>query len=215
MEVVEARHLWLHNRSDTGPLSVSGETCPHYLLLVDTDLERLGPVAKCAPPLRGHDEVERLKQQLLSGGIDIVASDHSPAPQSLKESDDVFDVWGGISGVQSTLPALLTIDVPPQQAATLTATNAARRFAIAGKGEIAVGFDADLTLVDVDAAYTLTRDMLLDRHKLSPYVGRTFRGRVKRTILRGQTIFRDGQIVGASRGRLVTPARGGVKSAGR
>lgn len=188
---------------------VTIETCPHYLLLNEMDLIERGASAKCAPPVRPQAEVEKLRHDLAAGRIDIVASDHSPAPASMKTGSDAFAIWGGIAGVQSTLPALLTLGVSPGRAAQLTATNVAARFGIADKGEIKTGFDADVALVDVDATFTLTRDMLFDRHKLSPYVGRQFRGLVKRTIVRGQTVFHDGRMVGTSRGRLVTPKRGG------
>ena len=190
-------------------INVTSETCPHYLLLTAGDLRTLGASAKCAPPLREPHVADALRQRLVEGKIDLVASDHSPAPASMKTGDDAFKIWGGISGVQSTLPALLTIGVPPTQAAMLTATNVTERFGIARKGEVKIGYDADLALVDVDATYTLTRDMLLDRHKLSPYVGRRFTGLVKRTIARGQTIFQDGKMVGTSRGRFVQPERSG------
>jgi allantoinase len=74
------------------------------------------------------------------------------------------------------------------------------------RGKIEIGYDADLAIVDSNDRYTLTKEMLLDRHKLSPYVGREFRGRITRTILRGQTIFRDGNITSAPNGQLVRPS---------
>ena len=182
------------------------ETCPHYLLLNQDDLLAKGACAKCAPPVRHRREAKKLRSDLITGRIDIVASDHSPAPASMKTGDDAFAIWGGISGVQSTLPALITFGLTLHRVAHLTATNVAGIFGIAGKGRIEPMFDADLALVDLDGTYTLTRDMLLDRHKLSPYVGRQFRGLVTRTIARGQTIFQDGKTVGTSRGRLIQPA---------
>jgi allantoinase len=191
---------------------VSYETCPHYFLLTEDDLPVLGPRAKCAPPIRPHGHAEHLKYMFSSGEITFVASDHSPSPPSMKEGDDFFNVWGGISGVQSTLSAMLSIE-DPAVVAEYTSANIARRFALPVKGYIKPYHDADFALVDVRAEYTLTRDMLLDRHKLSPYVGRTFRGVVKRTIVRGHTVFRDGKIVaGDFRGRLVKPER--VRKAG-
>jgi allantoinase len=139
----------------------------------------------------------------------FVASDHSPAPASMKQGDDFFKIWGGVAGVQSTLSAVLGVKpvLPLHTVADYTATAVARRFGVGRKGRVAGGFDADLALVDVAAEYTLTRDMLLDRHKLSPYVGRRFRGLVRRTMVRGHTVFLDGKIVGDFRGRLVKPAR--------
>ena len=85
---------------------VSIETCPHYLFFTEDDVERLGAVAKCAPPLRDAIEQDALWTQLLAGAVDIVASDHSPAPPDMK-SGDFAQAWGGIAGVQSTLAVLL------------------------------------------------------------------------------------------------------------
>jgi allantoinase len=178
----------------------------------------LGAVAKCAPPLREAGDVERLRSQFRFGGIEFVASDHSPAPPLMKLADDFFEVWGGIAGVQSTLATMLSLFPEPSPhwlpaVAAYTATLVADRFAVVGKGVIRPRADADLSLVDVGAQYTLTRDMLLDRHKLSPYVGRTFRGVVRRTFVRGHTVFQDGRTVGDFRGRLVTPDRKGAARA--
>jgi allantoinase len=193
-------------------VSVTCETCAHYLLLSEEDACHIGAPAKCAPPLRHYTEQSRLQRLLHEGAIDFVASDHSPAPASMKAGDDVFGIWGGIAGVQSTLAGLLSfrprLPLPLDLVGRLAASNAAHRFAIARKGRIAPGFDADLALIDAEATYALTRDMLLDRHKLSPYVGRTFHGLVKRTIARGRTIFADGKMVGDDhRGRLIKPTR--------
>ena len=212
MEVVEGKHATY----DPGvePPMITGETCPHYLTLTEDDVEQIGAAAKCAPPLRSREQVERLRVQLGHGGIDLVASDHSPAPTSMKRDPNFFKVWGGVSGIQSTLSILLDLTVPLTRVAELTSECAAKRFGIDGKGQMKAGNDVDLALVDIGASYELTRDMLLDRHKHSPYVGRTFRGVVKRTIVRGHTVFLDGRIVADDfRGRLVTPAR--RKGAGR
>lgn len=202
-EVIDARsHIEGH-----GNAQITAETCPHYLLLNEEDVERIGAAAKCAPPIRSRADVERLWRHVEHGGIDLVASDHSPAPASMKSSPDFFQIWGGIAGVQSTLSALLSRDppLPLPRVAKLTATTPAQRFGIHGKGDIEVGFDADLALVDVGGRFTLTREMLQDRHKLSPYVGRDFRGVLKRTIVRGQSVMIDGKPAGDFRGKLIKP----------
>ncbi|MEM8782050.1 MAG: allantoinase AllB [Planctomycetota bacterium] len=189
-------------------VDVTCETCPHYLTLTLSDTLRIGPNAKCAPPIRTDANRDALQELARQGGFDFIASDHSPSPSGLKASRDIFDVWGGIAGVQSTLSAVLSLDppLPLTQVARLTATHAARRFGLAGKGVIAPGFDADLALVDLHRTFTLTRDMLLDRHRLSPYIGRTFTGLPIRTLLRGHTIALDGEAVGHPLGRLITPS---------
>jgi allantoinase len=129
----------------------------------------------------------------------------------MKAGGDFFDVWGGISGVQSTLAALLTAghhrrELPLGAVAALGAAAPAARFGLAAtKGRVAVGLDADLALVDVGATRTLRREDLLDRHRQSPYVGQTFSGSAVRTVLRGETVAVEGGPVGPPRGRFVRP----------
>jgi allantoinase len=184
---------------------VTCETCPHYLALSTHDLHRLGAKAKCAPPLRSPGDIDELWNDLIDGKFAFVASDHSPSPESMKTGDDPFAMWGGIAGVQSTLAILLSHGprLPLPQIANLLSTHAADRFKIPNKGRIATGYDADLALVDINACYELTPKMLLDRHKLSPYVGRTFHGVVMQTLVRGNTVFQNGKTVGNFRGRLI------------
>jgi allantoinase len=193
-----------------GKVDLSLETCPHFYLLDGDDVARIGPTAKCAPPIRYSASINRVWDSVVQGTIDIVASDHSPSPPAMKKESDFFSSWGGIAGVQSTLPSLFILEptIPLQRVAQLIAGTPARRFGIPNKGQIAADFDADFALIDLYGEYTLTREMLLDRHKLSPYVGRTFRGKIIRTILRGQTIFLDSKIIGEPRGQFIRPAIG-------
>jgi allantoinase len=192
-------------------VDVSLETCPHYLAFSEDDLETLGAVGKCAPPLRPAADVDALWQALVAGTIPIVASDHSPSPPTMKQGDDFFKVWGGISGCQTTLPLMLTEGfrartVVLDAIARWTACAAAARFRLERKGRLSLGRDADIALVDLDAAWTLAPDDLRYRHRHSPYVGRRLHGRVRQTILRGRTIMRDGEPTGPARGRLLKPA---------
>ncbi|SPE43012.1 Allantoinase [Candidatus Sulfopaludibacter sp. SbA3] len=184
-------------------VDLSIETCAHYLYFTEEDMVRLGAVAKCAPPLRPAVERDALCAALLRGEIDIVGSDHSPAPLSMKQDENFFHVWGGIAGVQSTLAVLLERSCKPARIAAVAAFNPAQRFGIVGKGRLAVGNDADFTLVDLGSRYTVTGDTLFQRHGLSPYIGASLPGVVRRTVLRGETVFAGG-IVGEPRGRMVT-----------
>jgi allantoinase len=192
-------------------VNVSCETCPHYLVLTEDDLERLGAVAKCAPPLRPRTEVEALWEHVRVGTLSMVASDHSPAPASLKAGDDFFRIWGGISGCQSILPLLLADGyaargLPLEVIARCTAGYPAERFGLApDRGALIVGAQADLALVDLDHEYEVAADDLRYRHRHSPYVGRAARGRVIRTLVRGITVQRDGVCIDRSVGRLVRP----------
>jgi allantoinase len=183
------------------------ETCPHYLLLSEEDVVALGAPAKCSPPLRAVEEREKLVAQVAAGRVDTVGSDNSPSPPEMKTSPDFFSVWGGIAGIQSTLRVLLTLDLPPRLIADLVSENVARRFKLPGKGGIRVGSDADISLVDLSGTAVVRTEELLSRHRLSPYIGRTLRGEVKRTFVRGLTVFRDGKVTAEPVGRFVRPAQ--------
>jgi allantoinase len=191
-------------------VDVSIETCPHYLFFAEEDVERLGAVAKCAPPLRPAAERAALWDAVLDGRVDVVASDHSPSEPSLKEGD-FMSAWGGIAGVQTTLSVMLgghhDRGLALERVAALLCERPARRLRLGGKGPLAVGYDADFALVDVQRSFTLAAGDLHQRHKMSPYVGASFRGSVRRTIRRGETIFLDGRITARTQGRFIRPRR--------
>jgi allantoinase len=146
--------------------------------------------------------------------VDLVASDHSPCPAADKKKGehDIWQAWGGIAGIQATLPVLLTGGVHArglslERVAVLTATAPARLFGLyPRKGAIAIGADADFALVDAQRTWTFGPEQLHARSGISPYLGREFRGANVRTIVRGRTVFADGEIVGeAGWGKLVKP----------
>jgi len=195
-------------------LSVTAETCPHYLSFTEEDFARVGPALKCAPPIRDAAARERLWTALLEGRVDLVGSDHSPCPAADKQKGehDVWEAWGGVAGIQATLPVLLTEGVHGrglslERLADLTATAPARLFGLyPRKGAIAVGADADFALVDPGRTWTFSAEQLQTRSGISPYLGRTFRGAAVRTIVRGRTVFADGEVVGTPGwGMLVRP----------
>lgn len=191
--VAEAKERGVH---------VTSETCPHYLFFDHKDYERIGPAAKCAPPLRSREDVENLWDCVLGGLVDTVASDHSPCvwEDKAKGMDDIWKAWGGISGIQTMLPVLLTEGVhkrglPLPSLVRMLSGNPARIFGVyPQKGSLQPGADADLVVVDLDKEWTLSADQLFYKNKHSAYVGYTFKGSVERTILRGVTIFQAGEI---------------------
>jgi len=181
-------------------VDVTCETCPHYLTLTETDVEQIGAAAKCAPPIRSQAAHDALWTHLIQHEhIDFITSDHSPAPMTLKESDNFFEVWGGIASCQSTISLLLTFGhyqqrpyqkiLSLQRISALTSHNVAQRFGLQNKGRIAVGMDADLALWDIEATYTLTADDLAYQHKISPYIGMDLRGQVIKTWVMGKQVY--------------------------
>jgi allantoinase len=191
-------------------VDVSGETCPHYVLYADYELERLGGIGKCAPPLRSTIFQGNLWDSLVGGKIPIVVSDHSPSTADLKQSDDFNAVWGGISGCQSTRQLLLAqAQLGIGSIAAITSTNIAQRFRMEGKGDIAPGLDADMWIVALDHKDVVRSESLLYRNPFSAHEGQAIRGRTIRTLVRGQTAYADGKPATNPIGRFLRPWRGG------
>lgn len=190
------------NEAKQKGLDITVETCPHYLSLTLKDLEEKGGVAKCCPPLRDDQEVDQLWEAIVNGEIDVIASDHSPAPADMKTivDGDYFVAWGGISGAQSTLNIMLTEghfnrQLSLERIVELTSTNPAKLFGLyPQKGVISVNSDADLVMVDLNESFELKKEDLFYRHKHSPYIGKEFRGKVTTTIVNGQVVFENGNI---------------------
>lgn len=158
---------------------VTTETCPHYLTLDASDR----PEARCFPPLRDADERARLWARVRVGGIDCVASDHSPCPPERRGT------WAGIDSAGMAIPLLLSSGLlSPVQVARLT-TTAATLLRLWRKGAVAVGFDGDLALVDMDQSWAVTADSQWSRHRQSPYVGHVVTSRVVSTLVRGRVVY--------------------------
>jgi allantoinase len=210
VHVSTGRGVALVSEARARGVDVSCETCPHYLVFTEEDVERIGALAKCAPPIRSAEHHDALWRALADGTLPMVASDHSPAPAAMKQNADFFRIWGGISGCQSLLQLMLTEgyfarDLPLSTLARVTSEYVAGRFGLPGKGRIAVGMDADLAFVDLEAETTLQAEDLFYRHRHSPYTGMQLHGRIVRTLVRGATVYHDGKIVAEPLGRLVTP----------
>ena len=186
-------------------VDVTGETCPHYLLYVEDDLERLGGLGKCAPPLRTAADRDGLWRMLDEGTLPMVVSDHSPSTLALKQGDDYSRLWGGISGCQSTRQLLLGRALALETLAAVTSTNVARRFGLARKGDVAPGFDADLWLVYVDHDDVVRREDLLYLNRFSVHEGHRIAGRTVMTLVRGEIVYADGGVAGRQTGRFIRP----------
>ena len=182
---------------------VTNETCPQYLLLDEKDYLRIGATAKCAPVIRPREMVEDLWDCVLAGQVDVIASDHSPCLPSQKAgaAHDVWQIWGGISGVQTMLPGLLTEGVHKRGLSLsalvrMMSANPARIFGLyPRKGSLFPGADADFTVVDLDKEWTLETDQLLYQNKHSAFIGYQYRGTVTQTFVRGNCVYRDEQII--------------------
>jgi allantoinase len=180
---------------------LSVETCPHYLTFTAEEIADGATEFKCAPPIRERDNREKLWRALGDATIDLLASDHSPCPPSLKLLDegDFFRAWGGIASLQLSLPVVWTEACSRGHSlADLARWMCSGPARLAGlvskKGAIAAGYDADLVIFDAEAKFRVDPAALQHRHKLTPYAGRELMGVVKATLLRGREIF-DGKTV--------------------
>jgi allantoinase len=214
VHVSSARGLAAVDSARSKGVAITAETCPHYLAFSEEDFERIGPPLKCAPPIRDAASRDALWAEVLAGRVDVIGSDHSPCPAADKEKgeDDIWEAWGGVAGIQATLPVLFTDGVHArglslERIAYLTATAPAQLFGLyPRKGAIAVGADADFAIVDPDQRWTFGSSDLQTRSGVSAYLGRKFAGKVVRTIVRGKTVFADGTVVGAPGwGQFVRP----------
>ncbi|XJZ28687.1 allantoinase AllB [Bacillota bacterium Lsc_1132] len=191
---------------------VTLESCAHYFTISTAQFEEIGPLAKCSPPLRDEAAQAKLWQKLMEGKIDLLTSDHSPCPPEMKysASNNMFEVWGGISGCQNNVDlmfdeAVLKRNLPVTDFVRMIAYNPAQRFHFPMKGEIAVSKDADMILLDSNQSYVVQKEDLYYRHKQSPYVGRKINCRVTKTFVRGNLVFDINKgIIGEPIGKLVT-----------
>ncbi|WP_028612797.1 allantoinase [Paenibacillus harenae] len=191
-------------------MDVTVETCPHYLVLTSSDLDRKGAAAKCSPPLRDDGEREKLWDAVAAGDLDMISSDHSPCPVSMKEADNFFDAWGGIAGAQSSVELVIgeghvRRGIPLPLLSRLLSGGPAERFGLqSAKGEIRIGMDADLVLVDLNKTYILEAAHLYHRHKHSPYISETMHCKVAATYLAGRRVYDAEQgVSGRMQGRWV------------
>lgn len=181
-------------------MNVTVETCPHYLLFNHQDLIEKGAIAKCAPPLRLQDEQEKLVSLLIEGKFDMVSSDHSPCPFDMKDpaTHTLFQAWGGISGGQFSLLAMIELalkyKLPFPKVAQYTAKGPAERFGLSEtKGEIKEGLDADFAIVSLATPHTVTENNFFAKHKQSLYMKHTFPCSLVTTIQRGSDLYHHNQ----------------------
>jgi allantoinase len=196
----------LHDARRAG-LPVTAETCPHYLTFAAEEILDGATAWKCAPPIRERSNRERLWDGLAQGTLDLVASDHSPAPPALKclETGDFVRAWGGIASLELGLAATWTgardrgHDLG--DLARWCATRPAELAGLARKGRIAPGCDADLTVFDPEARFTVVPDRLRQRHPVTPYAGMVLKGVVRQTFVRGRCVYEGGAFQGGTMGR--------------
>ena len=190
-------------------VDVSLESCVHYFAISAEEFEKIGNKAKCAPPLRKIKDQERLWKQLLKGNIDWITSDHAPCTEDLKKGN-VFEAWAGINGCQNNVDIMFDLAVKKRGMSIskfidLISIAPAKRFNLPDKGEISVGKDADIILLNSNTSYTLKKEDLYYKNKFSPYENRKIDCRITKTIVRGNTVYDlERGIIEKPIGKLIT-----------
>jgi allantoinase len=188
-------------------LEVTTETCPQYLIFTVEDLKRRGSILKTAPPLGREEDQNELWEGLKDGSIDFICSDHAAGkyPEE-KSSPDIWKNYAGIPGIQLVVPTMLHYGYHSgrlnlTEIQKLMSENAAKRYGLyPQKGAIQIGYDADFTIIDLDKEWTVEPSKLESKGKYSPLTGKTLRGKIYMTILRGEIVYKDDEGVIGEKG---------------
>ncbi len=184
---------YLANHKDVASVEVT----PHHLTLDDTAYTRLGTYVQMNPPVRDKSHQEKIWTGVANGVADILGSDHAPHTRSEKEHA-YPDSHAGMTGVQTLVPTMLNHvnegRLSLERFVDMTSAGPNRLFGIAGKGRIAVGYDADLTIVDLKRQETITNDWIVSRAGWTPYDGLTVTGWPVGTVVRGQRVMWQGEL---------------------
>ena len=193
---------------------ITAESGPHYLFLCEEDADRLGPYVKFAPPARPRNETAKFWKQILDGKIDTLGSDHGAHERENKEKGwaDIWQAGNGALGVETMLPMMLSEGVGKgllslRQVVSLICTNPAKIFGIyPQKGALHAGSDADLVILDMNRKHTIRAGELRTKQKHTPFDGVTVKGMPVLTMVRGEVVMENGEVVGKpGHGRFVKP----------
>lgn len=183
--------------------AVTGETSTNYLLFTRETMEERGPYAKVDPPLRGKDDQLRLWEALNDGTIDVLASDHAPYTKEEKERgwENIFDAPSGGVVIETTLPLMLDAVnrdmISLERLVEVFSTNPAMMNGLyPKKGDIVLGADADLVVADMGKPFQIRGEDLQTIQKITPYEGMRGKGAPVMTMVRGEIVYEDGQVVG-------------------
>ncbi len=191
-------------------VDITAESCPHYLTFSAEDVPEGGTAFKCAPPIRAVTHREALWRGVKDGTCEMIVSDHSPAPPSLKavEAGDFSAAWGGIASLELSLAAVWTEastrGFSPSDVARWMSERPARLCGLGGrKGAIRPGYDADVIVWNPDARRNVSSRSLQQRHQLTPYQGRTLLGAVDAAYLRGTRIWDARGLLASAQGECL------------
>ena len=187
-------------------LLITAETCTQYIYFNAEDIPDGNCIYKCAPPIREKANNEQLKQAFLTGVLDFITTDHSPAPPSIKEIEtgNLKKAWGGIAGMQFLLNGSWTAlkdTLTLEQFIPLVTSKPAQFIKANKKGAIEVGNDADFVIWNPEDISVIKESDVLFRYKISPYIAQTLSGVVLETIVNGATVYKNKSITNKNKGK--------------
>ncbi len=185
-------------------MNITTETCPHYLLTTSEYMKKMGPFAKIIPPLRSEEDRLALWRGLAEGTIDYICSDHAPHSKSNKMAGwkNIWEAGNGNPGTETLLPLMLDRvnkgDLTLQKLAYYLSARPAQVFNIyPKKGSLLVGTDADITVVDMDAEWTIKAENMYSKSReTSMFNGWNVKGKPVMTVVRGEVVAEEGIVVG-------------------
>lgn len=186
-------------------------------LLLDTENCKMGPFAKVNPPIRPPEHREYIWEKVIDGTLQWAMTDHANCPEDLKlDADDPENIWkakAGFGGAEYLLPGLysegIKRGVSPNRIAELVCYNPSRRFGLNNKGDIDIGLDADLVLLDPNETWTIHAKDSLSNQGYTPFEGLELNAKVKQTFVRGQCVFDKGEVKGNRSGNYIKRPTGG------
>ena len=197
-----------YHKKQTKKLTV--ETCPHYLYFTAENIPDAAPIYKCAPPIREKENNDALWKGLLNDEFNFLASDHSPAPPEIKQLDEgnLFKAWGGIAGLQFTLPVVFTAGqkkgLTLEKLIPLLTVNPAKFLGLDHKkGLLKKGFDADITVWNDSEQFIVTENIIAHKHKATPYMNHTLRGKIIHTFVNGVQVVQNEKLNTLKAGKLL------------
>lgn len=207
LHVSSAEGVELIRQAQEEGYPITAETCPHFLFLTNEDFERVGPEMKVYPLVKYKKDQEKLWEGIRDGVLTIVCSDHAPHTSEEKQGD-LWNVPAGMCGVETLAPLMLKAvsdgKITLQQAVSLLSTNPAKQFGVyPQKGSVLVDTDADFTIVDMDKETVIQKKHLHSKSKVSAFDGVQLKGIPVRTIVRGTTVMKDGEIQSEPIGKLI------------
>jgi len=178
-------------------VDISGETCPHFLAFTVKDFIEKGSILKTAPVVKTKKDLQKLWESLKNGSLSFVSSDHAACPIEQKQTGSIWTDYGGISGTGTVIPYLYSegyreSKISLSKLVEITSKNAAKRFGIyPTKGAFMEGSDADFVCIDENDTTFIHGIDFPSKGKLTPFEGSGFKGKIKKTFLRGNLIYSD------------------------